>query len=960
MHPRLTRALPPRAQIFAVKQVEVVKEVAVDELQATLKWLVDTVNGLKEAQAPAEDASKLSNEKFEEAMEAWRKDKEALEAKDAELAGSIDAAKEEVAQTTRELEAAKAELERANRDLAAEVASLKEQLEAKADREEVKAVAAEVETAVKETVPAVEDRLNKKLDGLASEFEKLQSSMADQDKDGPKVAGVSFAEVRKQVKPVEDSLNELNGAVAKLAESGDRLPKLEADLAQLKDAYEALARSLGNNNDQAFLDMIAAEKARIDALEEQLATLEEAKAARKPPALQKIFGGGGGEVGDLGPLQDSIDEIARDNREFKRSLEDMMDQLTLKADRAYLESVLSRPTPAPVVVSSDDSVPASLIDAIGSLSSRLGDLDLLIGTLKEKVDGKCDQHEFEGLQKDIEGLKRENEGKFTDLAKQLDSLFCDVVVLKDQMATKSAEIGSVLAATDGVKASMKGLEVGLGAKADKNAVDSLKLQIGTLRPAEGGGGGGAAVLDAIDTAMMSKADREEVARLAERAADLARTVEGLTKGLDGLKGGAVDKDRFAEELNLLKGDVEEAQQALRRDVDGKIQAVADDLEAMGTGGGRPAQASSPGSGGGKLGDDMGYQLSAKMDVLRRQVKGHSKSLADVEFALEKQQNQHLAKMLIANKNFASAKKSLETLTHLVEVGFAELRDALAAKLDRKDLGSLDLGGPDIDYELLQKLAEESHDLIDRINLIEEALRQKPDDRDIKKILKELNSHKQKLKDVTIKKTTVKAGKKAMLSGKQLQGFRCMACDRPLNKLGRAPGKHISTNALINHVDHSTDKQRGLASREGGRRRPPTRESPGPELMAVDATPHPAEGSETRLPDIRYVDPAEVQQQLHGSFDEVAMKKSPQVAQRLYHADRPRVPSPPKPTVRGPTGKKLGPNLPPGGWHGAGPQTGYQMQFNPQQPLGEPSPPARKVPSSRKKKRSPLTKRVPLR
>ena len=58
----------------------------------------------------------------------------------------------------------------------------------------------------------------------------------------------------------------------------------------------------------------------------------------------------------------------------------------------------------------------------------------------------------------------------------------------------------------------------------------------------------------------------------------------------------------------------------------------------------------------------------------------------------------------------------------------------------------------------------------------------------------------KLKGVTIKKTAVKAGKKAMLSRKQLQGFRCMACYRSLNKLGRAPGKHISTNALINHVD----------------------------------------------------------------------------------------------------------------------------------------------------------------
>lgn len=39
---------------------------------------------------------------------------------------------------------------------------------------------------------------------------------------------------------------------------------------------------------------------------------------------------------------------------------------------------------------------------------------------------------------------------------------------------------------------------------------------------------------------------------------------------------------------------------------------------------------------------------------------------------------------------------------------------------------------------------------------------------------------------------VPEGDHAMLSGKPLMGYRCMACDRPLEKLDERPGPYIPT------------------------------------------------------------------------------------------------------------------------------------------------------------------------
>ena len=66
-------------------------------------------------------------------------------------------------------------------------------------------------------------------------------------------AGLQKKSTHQALEDIKDSVNELNGAVAKLAESGDRLPKLEADLAQLKDAYEALREEPGEQQRPGLL-----------------------------------------------------------------------------------------------------------------------------------------------------------------------------------------------------------------------------------------------------------------------------------------------------------------------------------------------------------------------------------------------------------------------------------------------------------------------------------------------------------------------------------------------------------------------------------------------------------------------------------------------------------------------------------------------------------------------------------
>ena len=61
------------------------------------------------------------------------------------------------------------------------------------------------------------------------------------------------------------------------------------------------------------------------------------------------------------------------------------------------------------------------------------------------------------------------------------------------------------------------------------------------------------------------------------------------------------------------------------------------------------------------------------------------------------------------------------------------------------------------------------------------------------------------------------GDHAMLAARPITGYRCMACDRPLDQLDVLPGPHIPTQQLPIRVPAATDvSTRGQAARSSAR------------------------------------------------------------------------------------------------------------------------------------------------
>lgn len=71
--------------------------------------------------------------------------------------------------------------------------------------------------------------------------------------------------------------------------------------------------------------------------------------------------------------------------------------------------------------------------------------------------------------------------------------------------------------------------------------------------------------------------------------------------------------------------------------------------------------------------------------------------------------------------------------------------------------------------------------------------QKDPSKALRRLAGELKALKDKLAGMEDEKMRVAWGDHAMLSGKPLGGYRCMACDRPLEKLDEAPGPYVPSN-----------------------------------------------------------------------------------------------------------------------------------------------------------------------
>jgi len=149
------------------------------------------------------------------------------------------------------------------------------------------------------------------------------------------------------------------------------------------------------------------------------------------------------------------------------------------------------------------------------------------------------------------------------------------------------------------------------------------------------------------------------------------------------------------------------------------------------------------------------------------------------------------------------------------------------------------------------------------------------------------------------------GDHAMLSGKPLMGYRCMACDRPLEKLDEKPGPYIPTYQMPVSVAAAPDVNTKASLGRGGAGLSPEHSS----VMNSPARPG------QPLP-------------RKAAYDPASEKRGPQ---NWYEDTK----GPPAEAL--PTGD-VGPKLPPGGWRGNSTSGAAKMSNAGLPDIGTPSKP----------------------
>ena len=511
---------------------------------------------------------------------------------------------------------------------------------------------------------------------------------------------------------------------------------------------------------------------------------------------------------------------------------------------------------------------------------------------------------------------------------------------------------------------------------DLDALSTLKMHFASLSAGDGGGlapagelNGG--MMDAFEDALASKADKEFVnvsldklwaeVRACQRSAreaheELARLQEEEVRSL---QEHATSTDLALEGLEEKKADKEDVREKLEQKADlvGHL-ALKDEVAALKLllASLRPGSAGESDGDGGML-DALNAAMATKAD------RTATDSLAGDLKALQEAYMNHLSSVedegshIRLLKAIADLWQALRALQEQVD-GLPP--PALSAEPTSGHLSA------DASMELLPEWTN-------RFRTLEDALRTKPEKEELKVVLKELAGVRKKLSEVQTPRVRVKRvvprGNKAILSGKPLSGYRCMGCDRPLGKLVQVPGPFVPTNILDNHFkDHtpvhaagwrasSPKKRAGHGAGGGGggggggdadadededdarRRRGGARNDDLPEgegralhwetpdreaVLQNGAGPGGERGGGTPLtpsnsgllpqlspsptssPD---PEPSDFMLPAQRSY----LKKPSTAAARIYQTLPSRAISPTKTQSRG----AIGPNLPPGGWHGAG-------------------------------------------
>ena len=535
-------------------------------------------------------------------------------------------------------------------------------------------------------------------------------------------------------------------------------------------------------------------QAQIDALESKLAS------------LRKTINEVGGRVDLMEPEVKLIGQEMRSSvSELKEEIEDLKKRHILSSgDTLSSERDLAL---API------SIPASGGSDSDDLSRLIRDIQI---SLKSKVDGR-DLAQLTDMVDDhataIEALKKiapqpSSEGKI-----ELSSLQAEINALKDAIEGK-ADASKLVALALEAKAA---LAEGLAPKADRSDLDDLKLRVSMMSTASGadGGGGGHSegLLDAIKAMLGDKADKadlsalkeaisDKTAHLEELCDDLAARLASLREALQSLPPPISSPVGYSLSPEVLDGKIDE--------LAGQVGDLFAELQRLRSQRERDLAAS-----------NAAPPQQANFRQNEAQVTKPVEFLGEQKDAASKTDLDNLA------KDIQNLRDQIDMTSHAINtiaVGLepragqpANPLDSLkaqAGKEPRDARGAFDRLVKHVGSQLLKKKMDYFdpsvlNDLSVKAAAMETLIKSPAYNRlgapdlgmkDLESQVKKLSVTVRQLKSSSpLQSTTGRLadpGDHAMLSGKPLMGYRCLACDRPLEGLDAERGPYLPTTQVV--------------------------------------------------------------------------------------------------------------------------------------------------------------------
>ena len=493
-------------QVFAVKRVEVVQEVEGERLQGALEWLVAAVQDLQARPAPVEPPPDHTEE-----IERLKAQARELGAAVEELRGGVAAADAKAGAAGERAQAAEARVAEEAARLDAEVAALREAQEQAevaaarlAERVDTKAEQADLDATRGDLARGLA-----RVDAAEGEIVKLWEAIRACE---ARLDDLAIPEPLPPLPPVEIPLPPAGDGGG--VDFGALLRPLQEAIASNRHALEALS-AVPARVDRAEVDLGGLAK-RVAALEGDVSTLAGKDMQEKANLADLPAGAPAAAPTDLGGLEAAVAELREDRDALRRDVAAAFEDLEVKRiDIEELRALLQGKAD---------------LDALSTLKMHFAGLSVGGG----EGSGELNSGMLDAFQ---DALASKADKDPTNVA--LDQLWAEVRACQQNVRqareeverVREEEVRPLCDRADAADRALEGLEErkadrtrvqkDLEERADledhlalRDEVAALKLLLASLRPGEGGGGGDG-MLDALNAAMATKADRTATDSLAE-------------------------------------------------------------------------------------------------------------------------------------------------------------------------------------------------------------------------------------------------------------------------------------------------------------------------------------------------------------------------------------------------------------------------------------------------------------